>query len=489
MAIRDTNSAIPVPRRTLLKASVGALVAGPAIISAEQAAAADEVVTLTVWSWQPRMQLEVDQFEKAHPNIKINLVNAGQGLPHYVKLRNALKAGMGAPDVAQVEFYMASSLRLIHALVDLSAYGADQHKDEFTPWTWQQASDKGRVYSMPWDSGPLGLIYRQDILEQYKISPPATWDDFADAAVALHRADPEIYLTDATFNNGGWIAGLLWQAGWRPFAVDGTNIRITINDAGSKKFAGFWQKLVESGAIETRPGSTTEWYTAYDRGRYAAWVTAAWGPVFLSQFAKSSAGKWRVAPVPQWQAGQKVSANQGGSTLGVMQQSEHKKEAAEFVIWMTTNLQSAEMFTTEQFLFPTLTPLLNSQSFADTSFAFYGDQKINRIFIESSKQMDASFQWSPFQDYVNTQMQNEVGAAATGKGTIARCVRPVAGYCREVCDCTRFQGNDLGPRRRRWIPLGHSPSQARRASPVLPPGRAGLWFYLFPIRKSQMKGN
>jgi multiple sugar transport system substrate-binding protein len=418
MAIRASSSRPSLPRRDILKAGGAALVAGAAA-SIGRPAVAQEPITLTVWSWLPRMQTEIDLFEKAHPDIKVNLVNAGQGVPHYVKLRNALKAGTGAPDVAQVEFYMAASLRLIHALEDLSAYGADQHKDEFVPWTWQQVSDKGRVYSMPWDSGPLGLIYRQDILEQYNIAPPATWDAFAEAAVALHKANPDIYLTDATFNNGGWIAGLLWQAGWRPFAVDGTNIRITINDAASKKFAAYWQKLIETGAIETRPGSTTEWYTAYDRGRYAAWVTAAWGPVFLSQFAKSSAGKWRVAPVPQWQAGQKVSANQGGSTLGVIQQSAHKKEAAELAIWLTTNRQSTEMFTTEQFLFPTVTPLLNSPSFANTSFAFYGDQKINQIFIESAKQIDASFQWSPFQDYVNIQMQNEVGTALGGKGSIA----------------------------------------------------------------------
>ena len=63
-----------------------------------------------------------------------------------------------------------------------------------------------------------------------------------DAAVSLHKANPEIYLTDATFNNGGWIAGLLWQAGWRPFAVDGTKIRVTINDAAAKK----WRLLTSS---------------------------------------------------------------------------------------------------------------------------------------------------------------------------------------------------------------------------------------------------
>src|SRR5579884_4513851 len=61
-------------------------------------------LTLTFWSWVPNLQQAVNLFEKSHPNIKVKLVNAGQGTPEYTKLRTALKAGSGAPDVVQIEF-------------------------------------------------------------------------------------------------------------------------------------------------------------------------------------------------------------------------------------------------------------------------------------------------------------------------------------------------------------------------------------------------
>ena len=36
-------------------------------------------VTLTFWTWVPNVQSEVNLFEQSHPNIKIKVVNAGQG--------------------------------------------------------------------------------------------------------------------------------------------------------------------------------------------------------------------------------------------------------------------------------------------------------------------------------------------------------------------------------------------------------------------------
>src|SRR5882757_8216881 len=64
--------------------------------------------TLTFWSWVPDISKEIAVFEKKYPAIKINVVNAGQGgsgaTAEYTKLRTALKAGSGAPDLVQMEY-------------------------------------------------------------------------------------------------------------------------------------------------------------------------------------------------------------------------------------------------------------------------------------------------------------------------------------------------------------------------------------------------
>jgi len=403
-------------RRGFLKVAGAGLVASA---MPRVPALAEENVNLLLWSWLPDFQKQVTLFEAAHPNIKVQLVNAGQGGPHYTKLRAALQAGSGLPDVAHMEFQLVRSFGQIKALADLGPLGADAVRDKFAAWTLDQASAGGKLLGMPWDSGPIATLYRQDLFDQYKINVPATWDEFAEQAIKLHQASSETYLTDATFSDGGWTTSLLWQAGWRPFKVDGANISIAVNDSVAKKFAAYWQKLIDAKAVEAKPGFVTEWYTGLDKGRYATWLTAAWGPVFLTGFAKSSSGKWRAAPIPQWEAGKKVSANWGGSTLAVLATSQHPKEAAELAIWLTTAKEATSLYTTQQFLFPVLKDLLNSPTFADRPFEFYGGQAVNQVFVQSANSVDPSFQWSPFQDYVNQSMGDELGAAANGKGTLA----------------------------------------------------------------------
>src|SRR5260221_59401 len=187
-------------------------------------------VTLTFWTWVPNVQSEVNLFEQSHPNIKIKVVNAGQGAPEYTKLRTALKAGSGGPDIVQIEFQYLPTFELTGDLVDLSQYGANSIKNDYVPWTWSQVTQGSKVYAIPQDSGPMGLLYRKDIFDQYHLAVPQTWAQYAQEAVALHKANPKIYMTYFPLGDAGWFNGLLWQAGSRPFKVNGTNVSVNIND-------------------------------------------------------------------------------------------------------------------------------------------------------------------------------------------------------------------------------------------------------------------
>src|ERR1035437_6390088 len=173
---------------TLLAATLG--------VGLGQAAPAKAPVSITFWSWVPKLQDEVTMFEKAHPNIKVNLVNAGQGLAEYTKLRTALKAGSGAPDVVQIEFQYMPTFELTGKLVDLTQYGANDVKKAFVPWTWDQVSAGSKVYSIPQDSGPMALLYRADIFAKYKLAIPTTWAQYAQEAATLHKANPKLYMTE-----------------------------------------------------------------------------------------------------------------------------------------------------------------------------------------------------------------------------------------------------------------------------------------------------
>ena len=219
-------------------ASVILITASPGA-SPVHAAGAKAPVTLTFWSWLPNGQWEVNLFEKAHPNIKVNLVNAGQGTPEYTKLRVALKAGSGAPDVVQIEYQYMPTFELTGRLVDMSKYGASAVKDQFVPWTWAQVTKGSAIYSIPADIGPMGMVYRADIFAKYHLSVPTTWAQFASEAIALHKANPQLHMTDFPAIDGGYYNAFLWQAGGRPFKLNGTTLAIDFTSPASLQVANY----------------------------------------------------------------------------------------------------------------------------------------------------------------------------------------------------------------------------------------------------------
>jgi multiple sugar transport system substrate-binding protein len=391
-----------------------------AVSQAEIDAAMKTPTTLTFWTWVPNISQEVAVFERQYPAIKINVVNPGQGIPLYTKLRTALDAGKGTPDLAQVECQYIPTFAILKAFVDLRPYGAAANQDKFVDWVWQQVTGPGgEIYAYPQDTGPMGMLYREDILAKHGIAVPATWDEFAAAARKLHAADPGVYLTNMADNEvAGWH-GLMWQAGSSPYTVHGTTVGLAVNDTASQKVASYWGGLVSEGVVSTDPDFDSTWYQGLNTGKYASWLTGAWGPVFLSANAPATAGKWRAAPLPQWEAGQQVAGNWGGSTNGVIKGTPHAIAAAKFAEFLNTNPQTTAMFNTQQSLFPSLKSLLSSASFAGQKSAFFGGQQANAMFAKISATVNVSWQWPPFLDQSVTDWTATVGKALANKGNVA----------------------------------------------------------------------
>jgi multiple sugar transport system substrate-binding protein len=373
--------------------------------------------TLTFWTWVPDISKEVALFEKKYPAIDVKVVNAGQGEPQYTKLRTALKAGSGAPDVAQIEFQYIPTFTLTKSLIDLRPYGAEAFKDKFVDWTWSQVTgSNGEIWAYPQDTGPMGMLYRKDIFDKYGIEVPKTWDEFAAAARKLHAAAPEVYLTNLASNQNGAYMGLLWQAGTKPFTNTAPDaVTINLNDEPSKKIGNYWGGLIKEGVVSADADFTDAWYQALNRGKYATWLTAAWGPVFLTGSAASTKGKWRAAPLPQWAAGQNVSGNWGGSTSAVITGTKNPIAAAKFAEFLNTDPESTKQFATQQFLFPATKALLADPAFTQQKPAFYGGQTVNQVFSDISDTVDTKFEWPPFLDQAVNDWDETVGKSFADK--------------------------------------------------------------------------
>ncbi|QEO13776.1 sugar ABC transporter substrate-binding protein [Agromyces intestinalis] len=371
-------------------------------------AALEQGGTITYWSWTPSAEAQVAAFEEAYPNVDVELVNAGTNTDEYTKLQNAIKAGSGAPDVVQIEYYAIPQFALSDSLLDLGQYGLDSLEDQFSASTWGAVNVGGKLVGLPQDSGPMALFYNKAVFDQYGIAVPATWDEYADAARQLHTADPTKYITSDT-GDAGFTTSMIWQAGGRPFQVDGTDITIDLADEGTQQWTGVWNQLVQEGLLSPTPGWTDEWYQGLADGSIATLVTGAWMPGVLESSVADAAGDWAVAPMPTYD-GTAVSAENGGGGQSVTKQSKNPALAAAFLRWLNSDPASIEIFLASGG-FPSTTAELNDPGFLAYESDYFGGQKINEVLVQASKDVSSGWQYLPYQVYANSIFGDTVGQA------------------------------------------------------------------------------
>ncbi|KQQ09723.1 ABC transporter substrate-binding protein [Rathayibacter sp. Leaf296] len=421
--MKFTSSAL---RRTLTVAAAAALAAGSLAAcsapspggnggtSAEGGTAADLDAALeaggkiTYWSWTPSAEAQVAAFEEAYPEVDVELVNAGTNTEEYTKLQNAIKAGSGAPDVVQIEYYAMPQFALSDSLLDLSQYGLSDLEDKFSASTWGSVNVDGKLVGLPQDSGPMAMFYNKTVFDQYGIAVPTTWDEYVAAAEQLHTADPTKYITADT-GDAGFATSMIWQAGGQPFQFEGTDITVDVADEGTKKWTGVWNQLVEKGLLSDTPGWGDEWYKGLGDGSIASLITGAWMPGVLESSVADASGDWAVAPIPTYD-GTPVSAENGGGGQSVTSQSENPALAAAFLRWLNSDPASVDVFL-ESGGFPSTTADLTDPEFVSAESEYFGGQKINEVLTQASEDVRPGWSYLPYQVYANSVFGDTVGQA------------------------------------------------------------------------------
>ncbi|MFF2938721.1 ABC transporter substrate-binding protein [Streptomyces niveus] len=364
--------------------------------------------TVTVWAWEPTLEKVAADFQVKYPKVKINLVGERSGDKHYTALSNAISAEKGVPDIAQVEYFAVGQYSLTKGLTELSPFGAGKLADTYTPGPWNAVSDGDKVYGLPMDSGPMALFYNKRIFDKYEIAVPTTWDEYVDAARELHKADPKVFIANDA-GDAGFTTSMLWQAGSRPYTVDGTKVKIDFADAGAKKYTDTWQPLLDEKLLAPINGWTDDWYKGLSDGTIATLTTGAWMPANFVTGVPKAAGDWRAAPMPAWTKGDKASAENGGSSLALPALGKNKELAYAFAEY--ANAGDGVQTRVEQGAFPATTAELRSDEFRNTEFEYFGGQKANEIFADSAAGVADDWSYLPFQQYANSIFNDTVGKA------------------------------------------------------------------------------
>lgn len=383
-------------------------------------------VTITWWTWVGNIPDIVGDFEKCYPSITVNYPLVPSSSGEYAKLEAAMTAGAGAPDVVQIEYQVLPTFIGQNDLVNIGSV-MDRFKDDYPAWVWNEVSSGSAVYAVPEDIGPMGLAYRPALLQKYHLPVPQTWAQFASDAITLHKDDPSVYMTYFPDNDGSIILAMFWQAGAKMFQQTGKySWKVDIDTAENQKVLQYWVNLAKAGGVDVVGDYTPTWENDIANGTFASYMTAAWGPDDeINEYLKpNNTQVFEMTHMPDWVAGHQSDANWGGSTDAVTVQSQHPVAAALFAAFINTSkpgLETSQKPGTPAGgglgIFAGDVHRASVPSFNQKVPNFVGN--VNQDFSQYANTVNTSFEWSPFTEFLYTELSDEVTDVFAGSTSIS----------------------------------------------------------------------
>ncbi len=414
--------------RRLIASAIAALsvVALAACAGPSESEPADEPVELEVWTWLASMPDAAKLFEEANPGITVKVTNLGGDT--FTKLQTAMQAGTGGPDVASAQFSELPALVETGGVADIASYAGPDVEGKYVPWTWSQVSPDGeRVWAIPQDSGPMTMIYRTDVLAEYGIEVPTTWEEFADAAERLSEdSGGTVKIANFDPTQAAFFYGLVWAEGGQLFEQEGDGWKQTLASPQAIEVAERWGQLIDAGYVSTYPRFAADFADPMNKGLIATSIEAAWGAGnFQTNLDAANAGKYALAPMPSADPSAPAAGNWGGSSTLVTTQSEHPEEAALFADFINSDDAAVVSNWEIDGLFTNSVEGLELPELHDTESdlnTFFGGQDIVQALSDASNTVNTDFQWAPWLANVNTVYAKYMDMAVKGEMSYADAI-------------------------------------------------------------------
>jgi ABC-type glycerol-3-phosphate transport system substrate-binding protein len=307
----------------------------------------------------------------------------------------SLSAGVGAPDVSQLQLAEAARYSRTRRLTDLTPVARKYEKD-FPASFWKNCVFEGRVYAIPWDMGPCAVFYKRSLFARYQIDPEsiATWDDYIAAGkTLLERSGGKTkMLSLSTGNMEGLFEILLQQNAGQIFDDEG---RIAVNSPQAMRVMSVIHRILEAGINANITPYSHAAYASMKSDLVATYPTAAWFGGTIKDYAPDTRGDWGVFRLPAMEPGGLRTSNLGGSVLVIPDQCKQKAAAWAFIEYaLCTREGQIEQYRNFD-LFPGLLPT-HADPFFDEPDPFYGGQKVRRLFaldIEKIPPLNRTKDW------------------------------------------------------------------------------------------------
>src|SRR5580692_11274477 len=132
-------------------------------------------------------QVAINAFEKANPNIKVNVqVLSSDSTTYLSQLEHDFISGSSTPDVFESDVTYPAKFAQAGWVLPLTQFKPDT--SQYFSSGVAAATYNGTLYAMPWFTNPEGLFYRTDLIKTPPTSPAQVVSD----AEAAMKADPAL---------------------------------------------------------------------------------------------------------------------------------------------------------------------------------------------------------------------------------------------------------------------------------------------------------
>ena len=373
--------------------------------------------TLEVWGWTTDPEYQIEAFEKAYPNVTVNYTMIGTD--YDTKMQTIVDNRTEGPDVFYADVKTVKNYIESDAWETLTddPYNIDVSDSE--DYTVKLGSDSdGNVKALSYQATPGGFWYKRDLAKKYLATDDpdeisemlSTTEGMLDVAEKLKAGSNGETHMFASYKD-------LWQFakyGMRSLAwVDGDKFQM---DDYIPEFFDL-AKTVRDNGYDAKIDTWSEaWYASCADDSVFGYAEPTWGLQYVIQTgAPDSEGNWGLASMP-------AAYFNGGSYLGIYQESQNKELAAEYVKFVCTNKDFLAQYAKDKGDYTSLKSV--NKGIADggyeepwcagqNTFKFFSDQmdKINTDIVTKYDDTIGNLMLNNVDLYLNGQLDKDAAIA------------------------------------------------------------------------------
>ena len=343
---------------------------------------------ITIWAWNVAAKALVESaksFNQKYPKIKVNVQEYGLAQNVYERYSVILSSGVGVPDIIQIESDYVQTFAETYPQYFFNMNGYIDIEGKVDPSKISTSYDsEGKLVSIPWDSGPVVMFYREDLFNQagIDINSIITFEDYILAGKKLKEKFPNITMTGLPFTQDENLFRCLLVAN-KSYYLNNKG-EITVASSKAIETLQMIKRLIDEGVAK----NTINWdggIVANKNGELASWIMGGWWGGTIKDQMPEMKGKWKIAPIPAFPDGARASSS-GGAGLSITASEPIKQAAAlEFIKESLMNVDNQLMMYEKYSLFPSYLPTYDDERFLKSD-DYFGDD-FNKILADVTKEI------------------------------------------------------------------------------------------------------